>query len=234
MSVFDQIISKAKDVADVAGRKATEAAELGKLKLQSAQLNSDLSKAFEELGQTVYMAKTGSVNCDEAVEKSVAQITSLKSAIREIAEKIAESKNLVLCPNCGEKNPADAFYCSRCGSALTKKAEEEPECSEKACEECQKCCEKPCEPVEKTLEEACDSVEEAAESVADKVEEAAEKAEDKAECAGKKLEQKMADLSDKAEEVFANAKDVVEEKAEVVIDRVKDLAEDVKEKFKKD
>jgi uncharacterized membrane protein YvbJ len=32
----------------------------------------------------------------------------------------------MLCPNCGEKNPAGAKFCSKCGAALTAKAEKAP------------------------------------------------------------------------------------------------------------
>ena len=65
MSRFDDLLLKAKTVANAAGKKTGELVEVSKLKLEAVQINSDIQKAYERLGSVVYeQEKTGADNND--------------------------------------------------------------------------------------------------------------------------------------------------------------------------
>jgi len=123
MSFFDQFLSKAKDVVDVAGQKTGEMVELSKLKLQAVQTNSDIQKAYERLGAIVYEQEKNGTDNSDLIRVCVSEIDSLLISLNEVNDKIADNRNAVRCPNCGANNPEEAIYCSRCGSSLAVKEE---------------------------------------------------------------------------------------------------------------
>ena len=118
MSKFDSLLNKAKAFADVAGKKTGELVEVSKLKLEVVQVNSDIQKAYERLGNIVYeQEKTGADNKD-LIALCISEIDGLLSELSDLNAKINEAKNTVKCMNCGAENPEGSLYCARCGSAL--------------------------------------------------------------------------------------------------------------------
>lgn len=120
MSRFDDLLIKAKNVANAAGKKTGELVEVSKLKLEAVQINSDIQKAYERLGNVVYeQEKTGADNND-LIALCVSEIDGLLAELTDLNAKINEVKNTVKCMNCGAENPEGSLYCARCGSALNK------------------------------------------------------------------------------------------------------------------
>ncbi len=84
MDFFENAVSKAKDVFDVACKKTEEVVNTGKVKLEIATLENKLSKDFEALGR-IYFEQIKETDC-------VDEVHSLKCAIFEKQEKIANLK----------------------------------------------------------------------------------------------------------------------------------------------
>ena len=60
MSVFDDILTTAKNAADVVGKKAVQVKDISRLRLNIIELNKEIGRNFEALGRLVYDAgKTG-------------------------------------------------------------------------------------------------------------------------------------------------------------------------------
>ena len=57
MGFMDKVLDTARSAANAASEKAGEVYEIGKLKLQLSGLNSDLEKAYAQLGRLEYDAK---------------------------------------------------------------------------------------------------------------------------------------------------------------------------------
>ena len=54
MANINEFINTAKDLADLAGKKAGEAVEVSKLKINNVKINGEIQKTYEKLGAFVY------------------------------------------------------------------------------------------------------------------------------------------------------------------------------------
>lgn len=115
MAIFDDVVVNAKSAASVVTKKAGELFDLSKLRISLASLRGELNKQYQALGEAVY-------NNDPAdeIEAIKAEITIVKENISDIENVLANAKNTVTCPACGEKLNKNAQYCSTCGTAIPK------------------------------------------------------------------------------------------------------------------
>lgn len=120
MNNWNTLFDKAKDVANLAGKKTEEVVETSKLKLQSFSINSDIQDAYEKIGGLVYRARKTGVNNEEEIAASIAEIDELLSALNDLESKIAEIKKVKKCPNCGANCSSESHFCSRCGMVIDK------------------------------------------------------------------------------------------------------------------
>lgn len=137
---LDELMEKAKEFADVAGKKTNELYELSKYKYESVRISNELKKLYEKLGATVYkLVRSGSTDNSE-IDTITAEIDDAKRRLATIKMIMADMQNKKYCP-CGAVNPKDAAFCSKCG---TKLEEEEEPCKESCCEDGKEegcCCE---------------------------------------------------------------------------------------------
>lgn len=124
MSRLDDLLIKAKDFASAAGSKAQEMAELTKLRLQAAQLRSDLDANYLKMGEIVYELRKASTENEDLIAMCIAEIDAQHKELEELNEKINDLKNEAKCPECMASNPREALYCSRCGASLIREKEE--------------------------------------------------------------------------------------------------------------
>lgn len=118
MATFDDVVDKAKDLAETAGKKAERVVEVSKLKLQVSQINADIRRAYEKLGSAVYNMKKANYEDEELIASVVEEIDDLVEDRASTEAKLAVLKNQVICDTCGAKNPQEAVYCVKCGSRL--------------------------------------------------------------------------------------------------------------------
>ena len=91
MGVFEEVVINAKTAAATVGKKAERLVDISKLRLNSAEIESEITKKYEALGRFVY----DSIN-----------------------EKINMLRKKVPCPVCGCQNDENALFCSHCGVKL--------------------------------------------------------------------------------------------------------------------
>ena len=139
-NVFDDLITSAKNLVDIAGKKTDNVVEVSKLKYQYVQMTSELKALYEKLGNAVYTMVKSDFNNKELMDSLIEEIYSLKAKIDEVNLQIAERKNIRICPACGSRNEKDACYCSKCGNKFgpAPAAEEEPPMEEPAEESAEK------------------------------------------------------------------------------------------------
>ena len=79
MGVFEDVVVKAKAVAEVAGKKTGEFVELSKLKVNAAEVSKDISQRLEALGKIAYDAAKTENNADELIRAAPSVSRSMPS-----------------------------------------------------------------------------------------------------------------------------------------------------------
>lgn len=118
MTVMEEVICKAKDLAGAAGKKTGELVSLTKLKFEAAEVARATSNKMEKIGRIVYAARLSGENADAALEKLFAEVAELEEQADELAVKIDELRCVKTCPACGKNNRAQAAFCQVCGEKL--------------------------------------------------------------------------------------------------------------------
>ena len=126
---INEILEKVKeglaDAGDFAVKTAGDASEGAKKVFNKSkhsvnimELNSEIDKAYKEIGKLVYLAHRDDAENAEAIEEKIAEIDAKISEIAELRGKIDELSDTKTCTSCGAKNDKSAAFCSKCGSAL--------------------------------------------------------------------------------------------------------------------
>ena len=118
MGTFDEILAKAKDLAKAAGNKTEEVVGITKLRMQAAQIRSDIDANYLKLGEIVYELSKAKTENPELINMCIAEIEVQLDELAAVNHKINEMKNVVVCPECNASNPDGALFCARCGSSL--------------------------------------------------------------------------------------------------------------------
>ena len=130
MGILDDVVINAKTAAEAVGKKAGQIVDVSKLRFNVAELNAEISKRYEALGEYVYE------NCREALAEDaesvgkMAEIDELVNQRNILTKELVDKQNKVVCPSCGKQSPITASYCSSCGAKLTPD-EEKAESSHK-------------------------------------------------------------------------------------------------------
>lgn len=124
MNEYNDIFDKAKVIFNAMGKKTEEVVESSKLKIQILSVNSDIAKAYQELGSIIYHAAKQNSTCAEEVESKMDEIDELLHKLHRLEQKISEIYRVRKCPNCGAACPSDAHFCSRCGMIINPMQEE--------------------------------------------------------------------------------------------------------------
>ena len=117
MATWEDVVCKAKELADAACRKVADVADLTKQKLKLAENERAIRDAMEALGHLYYDNCKGDPLNGELVNELVCQIDELKAANEELQATIDNACGCKTC-SCGGTNPADAAFCNRCGNKL--------------------------------------------------------------------------------------------------------------------
>jgi ribosomal protein L40E len=118
MTTFDDVMSKAKIVAETAGKKTSEFVEVTRLKMDASEIEKDMATILEGLGRLVYDAHKTGDDITAQVDECVAKLDERQDDLLKLRQKIDEYKNKVRCSDCGAQNPVDAVYCKNCGAKL--------------------------------------------------------------------------------------------------------------------
>lgn len=118
MATWEDIVCKAKELADAAGRKATDVADLAKQKIKIADNERAIRVTLEALGGMLYESRKEGVEMNEdLVNELIAQVDELTAANEQLQAEIDNKRGYQTC-SCGATNPENAVYCNACGKEL--------------------------------------------------------------------------------------------------------------------
>lgn len=107
-----------------AGKKAGEAVEVSKLKINNVKINGEIQKTYEKLGAFVYKFRKSGKENNELIDMCVKEIDELLATLEENEKRINETRHKVKCPDCGALNDIQAVYCMKCGGKLQNEIED--------------------------------------------------------------------------------------------------------------
>lgn len=118
---MDSFFSGIKNTADKVAKKSGELVEMSKVKLNIANIKSEIGTSFKILGELVYFSQKE--DCTEPdtkkIEETIAKINELYERLGELTEVSSALKNEKVCPSCAKSNSIDSAFCSGCGHKFT-------------------------------------------------------------------------------------------------------------------
>lgn len=129
MGILDDVVINAKSAAQTVGKMAGQFVDMSKLRINISELNGEINKRYQELGQFIYAAKKAGSADEAELQDKIAGIDDLYAQFAVVSAQLAAMQNKVTCPACGTQMPQDSMFCSRCGMKLSKapEAAKEPE-----------------------------------------------------------------------------------------------------------
>lgn len=113
-------VSEAEKLTKVVASKTSNIVDVTKLNLSLNETESKIEKLYVKIGESIYTSHLqGTENGDE-IDGICAEISELKAAADSIRGQIADLKNSVSCPDCGQYNDKSNGYCSKCGAGLSQ------------------------------------------------------------------------------------------------------------------
>lgn len=133
MGLFDDVVINAKSAAEAVGKKAGQLVDASKLRFSVAELNAELSKRYEALGQYVFENCREALTGDPELAGRMVEIDELKIQHAALTKELTDKQNKLVCPTCGKQSANTVRFCSNCGTQLvsdpapeTAPAAEEP------------------------------------------------------------------------------------------------------------
>ena len=124
MAALDDLMHKAKELADTVGKATGELVDDSRMKLQELKLSSELKDAYERLGSVTYDGIKAGAQNQALVDLVVGEIDAIRESLETLrSAKAAPETGEKYCPQCGTTNDKDSVYCSRCGAPLAMAAE---------------------------------------------------------------------------------------------------------------
>jgi hypothetical protein len=120
MGILDDVVVNAKSAAEVVGKKAGQLVDVSKLRISAAEINSEITKKYQALGQYVYENCREALAEEEAVQTAATAIDELNTQYAAIVKEIGNKQNKVTCPSCGKQCSNSDQFCSTCGTKLTE------------------------------------------------------------------------------------------------------------------
>lgn len=126
-ATWEEILNKAKEGADLVGRKTSDFVEVTRLKMAVADVEKEIAETFEGLGRLIYDARKSGEDVEEMIKACIENVDDLEEEADILREQIYTLKNMRKCKECGATNAVEAEFCSKCGKKIVS-----------ACSECVK------------------------------------------------------------------------------------------------
>ena len=119
MGTFENIVSKTRDAARLAGKQASNLVEIARINMDISDAGDKLKTAYSEIGKTLFdKVNAGEWEVADDFSEQIATVHELLKKREELLEKAAELKNEKRCPDCQTINKREGVYCSSCGKEL--------------------------------------------------------------------------------------------------------------------
>ena len=110
MGILDDVVVNAKSAAEAVGKKAGQLVDVSKLRINLAELNAEISKRYEALGEYVYEACREQLAEDAEAVGKMAEIDELIAQQAAVAKELSDKQNKVTCPTCGKQSAVGTRY----------------------------------------------------------------------------------------------------------------------------
>lgn len=90
-----------------------------KLTLAKNSTENKLNELYSQIGKAVYEEYRNGAEFDGEIGVNCVEIDKFRSELDDLNEQLAELKNIVECPDCGQACSKDSDYCPKCGTKLT-------------------------------------------------------------------------------------------------------------------
>lgn len=128
MGILDDVVINAKSVAEAVGRKAGKLVDVSKLHVAAAEVNAEITKRYQTLGQYVYENSREALGADPEAMGQMAGLDELQAQLAAVNKELNDKQNKSVCPGCGRQCSNTDMYCSVCGAKLNNEPEDtEPE-----------------------------------------------------------------------------------------------------------
>lgn len=118
MGTFEDVLCKAKSMAESAGKKTSDMVEVAKLKMEAAETEKDIASTLEGLGRLIYDGRKADEDVTALVDECILKLDELNQKLGETRDKICEYQKVIRCKQCGAVNEDDSVYCRKCGSKI--------------------------------------------------------------------------------------------------------------------
>ncbi len=118
MGILDDVVINVKSAAEAVGKKTGQIVDASKLRINMAELNAEISKRYEAVGQYVFESCREKLADDAEIVSKLSEIDELKTQLAAVTRELNDKQNKVTCPNCGKQSASTAQYCSACGAKL--------------------------------------------------------------------------------------------------------------------
>ena len=92
MGILDDVVINAKSAAEAVGKKAGQIVDVSKLRINVAELNAEISKRYEALGEYVYETCREQLAEDAEAVGKMAELDELEREAREAAAQADEAQ----------------------------------------------------------------------------------------------------------------------------------------------
>ena len=118
MGMFEDAISKTKDILEIACVKTDEILTTEKLKFKITSLKSKREKDFAKLGKICFKELKDSEALDDNMRAMVEAINEKDEEISYLNAQLQAMKNRRICTNCGAGIEINYSYCNNCVTKL--------------------------------------------------------------------------------------------------------------------
>lgn len=119
MKTWEELVNGAKELAAAAGRKASDMADLAKMKLKLAENEKAIETTLAAIGRLLYDARRDEAPLQEdTIEELMGQVDELTAANEQLQASIDNTRSRKTCVACGAANPEGAAFCNKCGKPL--------------------------------------------------------------------------------------------------------------------
>ena len=124
MAFFDQLSKTINSVSQNVSQQTKNITDISRYNSSIAEKERKIEDLYLKMGEKYYLAHKDS-NDDET--GFVAEINSLFTEIKNDKSAIERIKGVITCPSCGNDNPKDSTFCSKCGTRLVEVPKEPTE-----------------------------------------------------------------------------------------------------------
>ena len=118
MEFFNKLGKKATEAYKVTADKTGKLAKETKLRVKIAELRTDITKAYEEIGKEVYQnhSKEQKEDITNVLEEKCSKIDDINNQIEELSKECLNLKDKRQCPNCHAEIDVNVDFCPKCGA----------------------------------------------------------------------------------------------------------------------